>query len=448
MAPLLLGVTAGALSSQEPPRKLDAATDVLDTHLRSADRCMASRLIGCELTNSKDEGVGQIHDIVLDSGNQRIAYAVVSFGGFLGMGEKYFAMPWRIIEVTQRSAADKPRITLDLDPATLKAAPGFDTDNWPDMANPTWAKQVDEYYRTRGETVLPEDAPEAKGSDTAGKAHADQEPNSANFAHRRLSRIIGTDVVDPLYSKLADVEDLVVDTKRATIDATLLSFGGTLGIGEHLALVPFEALTLDSRKNVLVLPCTQAQLEAMALPNGKLPALNDGAWLTRSRAACAAARATGLNADGDVIAVDASGTTPVPFADSYDLKSVESVKGTITTIGTVRVGDLNEERVRLRVRTADGRDVTVYAAPESFEAQRALAMRSGTAIKITGSPTKYRQQDRARRRHPRRRREDRHPSRRPGSRDLDEPLIGRLRPRGQFSGSHRRGARATRDSRG
>ncbi len=389
MTPLLVGVAASILSAQESPRVRGTAPATAESTAGSAARCKASDLIGCEITNSKNESLGEIQDIVLDGGSQRIAYVVVAFGGFLGMGEKYFAMPWRLVEVTQRSPGEKLRAKLGLDKETLKAAPGFDEDKWPDMANQAWTAQVDTYYRSREESPREEGAPEPKGSGADGKRGVDREPGSKAFAHRRLTHLIGMGVVDAQRESLADIEDLVVDTTTAKIDAALLSFGGTLGIGEKLALVPTEALTIDVEKNVFVFPCTTARLEAMALPSGEWPALNSDQWLTRSRELCAKASADKVVTDGDVIAVDASGTKAVPFADTYDVDKVETVTGTITTVGSVRIGDRREERVRLRIRTAEGREVIVYAAPEAHADQRALELRTGTIVEVSGSPARY-----------------------------------------------------------
>ena len=389
MTPLLVGLAASVLGAQDTPNKTGAAY-APQSHVRGQSRSMASQLIGCNVTNPKNESLGEIQDIVLDGNNQRIAYAVIAYRGFLGMGEKYFAMPWRLLEVGQRSVDDTPQATLGLDRAALKAAPGFDKKKWPDMANPTWAAQVDSYYRARGEKTPADGATEPNGTGADGTRGVDRTPGAKTFAHRRLSQLIGMGVVDTQHRELAAVENLVVDTKAATVDGVLLSFGGTLGVGEKLVLVPSESLTLDHEKNVFVFPCTTAALETMALPQGKLPLLGNNEWRTKSLEQCAKARkASELALKGDVIVEDATGVKSVPFADSYDLEKIEVVKGTITTIGAVRVGDIKEERVRLRVRTAANREVIVYAAPATYEDQRALGLRPGTVVEVTGSPTKY-----------------------------------------------------------
>jgi sporulation protein YlmC with PRC-barrel domain len=386
LAPLLLGVAAGFLSAQDPPTKSGAGA-TLAPNAKGAARCKASQLIGCAITNSKNESLGEIQDIVLDGGNRKIAYAVISFGGFLGMGEKNFAMPWRLIEVSQRSTDDVPRATLGLDQATLKNAPGFDSSSWPDMGNAAWATQVEEYYRARGEVARPEGSAAPKDSGADGTRGGDRASGDKVFAHRRLSNLIGMDVVDLQHREIAEVEDLVVDTKFATVDGALLGFGGTLGMGEKLVLVAAEVLKLDHDKGVFVFSSSKADLEAMALPGNKHPALNTEEWRTDCIAKCAKTSAVAKH--GDVIPVDASGEKSVPFADAYDLNKVETLKGSIMTIGSVRVGDQQEERLRLRLRISDGREMIVYAAPTTHADQRGLGLRPGRAVEVTGSPVKY-----------------------------------------------------------
>ena len=390
MTPFLVGaaVAASFLNAQSTPSEKGNSTPV-GAKARSAVCCKASQLIGLPITNSKNESLGEIEDIVLDSANSHIAYAVVGFGGFLGMGEKYFAMPWRVIEISQRGAEDKPRATLGLDRDTLKAAPGFDKSNWPDMANASWAGQVDEYYRSRHEARQAEGAVEPKGSALDGSRGIDRKPGSAGFVHRRLSKMIGLDVVDLQHKKLAAVEDLIVDAQYATVEAFLLSYGGTLGLGEKLVLVPAESLRLDPQREAYVLPCTTTGLDTMALKDGKLPVLNSDAWLVNSRELCAKACEGQHVVKDTFVAKDASGVPAANWADAYNAKSVETVQGVVTTVGVVRVGDRNEARVRLRIMLADGREVIVHGAPAAFAPQEALALRTGTSVAVTGSAVRY-----------------------------------------------------------
>jgi len=104
----------------------------------------ADTLMGDSVVNAQDEDLGDIKEIMLDMRTGQVAYAVLSFGGFLGMGEKLFAVPWQALQL---DTVNK-RFVLNIDKEHLKNAPGFDPDNWPDMSDLTWANQIHHFYGT------------------------------------------------------------------------------------------------------------------------------------------------------------------------------------------------------------------------------------------------------------------------------------------------------------
>lgn len=253
---------------------------------RTTARCRATQLIDGNITNARDEGLGSVQDIVLAPDNRSIAYVVVGFGGFLGLGEKFFAMPWRLLQVAQGATGTKPRLSLAVDQEVMQAAPGFDKSEWPDLADATWSRQVDDFYRAPGVT--------ADGTAIAGRygaplvaphhtSHSGRDPNSEGFHFRRVSQLLGMDVVDGAREPMAKVVDLVLDAERGSIEGVAISFGGVLGMGRHLALVPMSAMTLDRTSGTFVVSCTAAELEAVALPGGEWPRLDSDEWLTRGR---------------------------------------------------------------------------------------------------------------------------------------------------------------------
>jgi sporulation protein YlmC with PRC-barrel domain len=89
----------------------------------------ASDLIGSKVEGVDGKNLGSIKDLVIDPQDGDIQYAVLDFGGFAGIGDKYFAVPWQALQVDQ----DKKRLALDLHKKDLKDAPGFDKNNWPDL---------------------------------------------------------------------------------------------------------------------------------------------------------------------------------------------------------------------------------------------------------------------------------------------------------------------------
>jgi sporulation protein YlmC with PRC-barrel domain len=102
----------------------------------------ADTLEGNQVVNADGEDLGEIEDIMLDVPNGRIAYAVLSFGGFLGVGEKLFAIPWQALTLD----ADNKCFILDVPKEKLQQAPGFDKDHWPSMADMRWATEIHKYY--------------------------------------------------------------------------------------------------------------------------------------------------------------------------------------------------------------------------------------------------------------------------------------------------------------
>lgn len=105
----------------------------------------ASTITGDNVVNPAGEKLGDIKELMIDLPSGRVAYAVLSFGGLVGMGEKLFAVPWNALTVDE----DEKRLILNADKELLKNAPGFDKDNWPDMADTAWATQIHSYYRSR-----------------------------------------------------------------------------------------------------------------------------------------------------------------------------------------------------------------------------------------------------------------------------------------------------------
>ena len=104
----------------------------------------ASTLSNDDVYNRQGEKLGSIKDLMMDIQSGRVCYAVLSFGGFLSLGEKLFAVPWSALAVD----TENQRLLLDTNEVRLKDAPGFDKDNWPNMADSSWEKSIHSYYGT------------------------------------------------------------------------------------------------------------------------------------------------------------------------------------------------------------------------------------------------------------------------------------------------------------
>ncbi|MDB5793312.1 MAG: hypothetical protein JWQ80_3336 [Massilia sp.] len=104
----------------------------------------ADTLLGEHVVNGAEEKLGDIKEIMLDMSTGQVAYAVLAFGGFLGLHEKLFAVPWQALHLDTTNH----RFVLNVEKERLKTAPGFNRDAWPDMSDITWASQVHTFYGT------------------------------------------------------------------------------------------------------------------------------------------------------------------------------------------------------------------------------------------------------------------------------------------------------------
>ena len=103
----------------------------------------ATSLNGTGVRNRAGEDLGSVKDLMIDLGDGSVRYAVLSFGGILGMGDRLFAVPFDSFTID----AENECLVLDVSEERLENAPGFDQNDWPDFADPSFAESVRAHYR-------------------------------------------------------------------------------------------------------------------------------------------------------------------------------------------------------------------------------------------------------------------------------------------------------------
>jgi sporulation protein YlmC with PRC-barrel domain len=104
----------------------------------------ANTLIGDKVHNLQQEHLGDIKEIMLDMRTNKIAFAVLSFGGLFTIGEKLLAVPWDALKLDSENKC----FTLNMRKERFEDAPRFDPGNWPNMADLAWAERIHRYYNT------------------------------------------------------------------------------------------------------------------------------------------------------------------------------------------------------------------------------------------------------------------------------------------------------------
>jgi hypothetical protein len=102
----------------------------------------ADKVEGTAVYNRMSERLGTVHTVMIDKYTGQVAYAVMSFGGFLGIGESYHPLPWKVLTYDTRQGG----YVVDLDRSRLEAAPSYTTSKMPNWSDQSYWRQIDEYY--------------------------------------------------------------------------------------------------------------------------------------------------------------------------------------------------------------------------------------------------------------------------------------------------------------
>ncbi|WP_322025134.1 PRC-barrel domain-containing protein [Burkholderia sp. BCC1977] len=130
------------MHTRDPGRTLIIRKGLETARGPGPDVMAASTLTGNTVLTTVGDDVGKISEIMLDVGSGRIAYAVLSSGGRLGIGDKLLAIPWSALTLdTERQCFLLP-VSLE----QLRSASGFDKDHWPATADPRWASWIHKHY--------------------------------------------------------------------------------------------------------------------------------------------------------------------------------------------------------------------------------------------------------------------------------------------------------------
>ncbi|HEY2257384.1 MAG TPA: PRC-barrel domain-containing protein [Variovorax sp.] len=111
------------------------------TSITSSDVISSERVEGSSVYNAAGDKLGSIDDLMIDKRSGQVRYAVLEFGGFLGMGTDRYPLPWSMLNYD----TGKDGYIVPLDKATLEGAPHYVDDSSPDYT-PEYSRSVNEYY--------------------------------------------------------------------------------------------------------------------------------------------------------------------------------------------------------------------------------------------------------------------------------------------------------------
>lgn len=108
----------------------------------SGDLIAGQHVAGTDVYNRSGEKLGSIRDVMIDKKSGRIAFAILSFGGFLGIGDRYHPLPWATLSYDKKVGG----YVVDLDPSVLEGAPAYGSEETIAWGDEAWQRRLHDYY--------------------------------------------------------------------------------------------------------------------------------------------------------------------------------------------------------------------------------------------------------------------------------------------------------------
>jgi sporulation protein YlmC with PRC-barrel domain len=260
----------------------------------------SSDLLDMEVKNAEGKDLGKISDIVIATDSGDVRYAAMSFGGFLGLGDKMFALPWDALRM--KKTDDSTYLVLNVTKEKLENAPGFDEDNWPNFADAQMTSKLDAYYGTdkqkksnrpnanrndaqRNDNQQPEARQQRTPANERTANAADPTQISATGSAFRISQVKSLPVHDAQGKDIAAIEDVVIDIDEGTVRYVAISFDDSWGYGEKLFALPWKTLKFQHQDDAtaIVLNVSQAQMKtATGFESEDWPNFADPEWRNKT----------------------------------------------------------------------------------------------------------------------------------------------------------------------
>jgi sporulation protein YlmC with PRC-barrel domain len=203
-------------------------------------------VLGQAVKDENGKDAGHIKEVIFEAITGNLTYTVLTLGGFVGLGEKLFMVPWYMLQ--QPISNDTFRLAMTAE--ELKDAPSFNADKWPDMEDRHWTDAVHVYYGNVS----------ALGKHLPPKTAGDERGGFVPHRFLRASAVLQGSIANARGQLLGDIKDMVLDTAAGKVTYAVLGFGGVIGLGEKLFAIPWPELqesrglgtfTLDVDKKVL-----------------------------------------------------------------------------------------------------------------------------------------------------------------------------------------------------
>ena len=384
-------------------------------------------VLGMNVQTRDDEAAGEIKDVIVDTRRGDIAYAILAAGGWLGMGDSLFAVPWSSL----RFDPEDDNLVINITKERLQAAEKFTEDKWPDFNDPNRLVTVYDYYGQwpywerytyyywvddrdpAADAMLDVEVARDADRTDADQTDADKTAGARPLQTRRLSEIIKRDVHNLENQDIGDVEDAMIDVQRGRLAYLVLETDRAWGFGDKLFALPIGAFQegtgeLDGK---LVLNVSQDHFKnAPGFDQNNWPNVADRNWREINRRAFGVEdRDDGWDwfawGDGDDDADRDRGGVYYTAEDRergsggwgeaddyrrlYDPAKATTIEGTILGVERKSPKEGMSEASVITVATNDNQRLTVHLGPAWFLDRQDAQLEDGQKVTVRGTRTQW-----------------------------------------------------------
>ena len=338
----------------------------------------ADEMLGSDVQTSTGEKVGTIEDLVVDTYSNRVFLAIISAEA------KLYPVPRSAFKTHQKGVC-----VLNISKDQLMNAPSYDRVQPSDLDKTGWGQRIMDYYRD----IVPKETPMGKAAEyqrqrapmeLEGKEEWAARVQPGRFA--MLSKLIGMDIKGADDKDLAEVDNILIDPQTGHLAYAIVSYGGLAGVGEKLAAIPWAALDIQPNLEYASLDADTATLEKVTIVEEDIMKLNEPGYARRFYVVFD--EEPYWEVFGFVPAmpqtVDAW-QAQSSYNRNFDPARVETIEGKIRSVGSFAPQKGAARGLKLKVETADGKKMTVYAGPRIYAWMQGVTFQKGSDVTVTGS---------------------------------------------------------------
>lgn len=354
------------------------------------------RLIGQDIRDAQGDVAGQLMDLIIDSNQGEIAYGIVRLGNWGFGANDLYAVPFELLKPQD----NKERLVARMTKEQIRASRSFERNQYPNMSDPTWATEVHQRFGVtpywQDTNTVAQDREQKRGRDSElvrNPQISAEDPwmNRVTEMDRKLVRGKSADA-QGRYATLGTVRDVVLDLKHGHVVYVTIYPSGT---DKKLALIPWSAMEPNPAEDQFHVAIDLPTLQQAAFDQDTFPKMNDPQWARVTHDRFNKTPYWQVFGFGGETSWDEVWRAGSNYNKLFDQSKTQTVRGTVTNIGTFSPGANSARGRQITLRANDGQTYTIHLGPADYidRDNTKFRIREGDELSVNASAAQFEGKD-------------------------------------------------------